>query len=201
MAATIESHSTLFLPPGLGQETGVLKDWATVDSWGFAHHVYDGSHRCMARVTGGDAALWQRVLIYRRNEQPRPSREWLTLALSEVPDMTLGGRIRPTPTDWMSFSLSDSSHWTYYFFGMHHKNGGWNFDDAYKWEKIGHENGVRLPLHYNDTQEDADFDDFMIEHVIVWEPKHEPESIRLGKDYLGQGDAVEITACPLSEDT
>jgi len=122
-----------------------------------------GHHRIIHRVSGGDAALWQRCLVYMRNAPPDQN----PLPPGNA-DFILGGQIWPTPTDWSKVEAHEGT-WTYYWAGQSHKDNAWRWDRGVRVRKEIYANGMEWRLAFDDCgSSDGDYNDFTIEVDAAW---------------------------------
>lgn len=148
--------------PDLGRFVRTESDniHAGINIWSW---TINGKHQLLHRVAGGDAGLWQRVLVYMRNapagQDPLPPGDI---------DFIMGGEIWPTPTDWSRVQTHDGT-WTYYFAGQSHRDGGWRWDRGLRVRRDYHQNGVALTISYDDAGSgDGDYNDYIIEANVLW---------------------------------
>ena len=120
-------------------------------------------HQCYFRVACGKAGHFQRCFVHMRGANAS-----ITDVINMPPEFVLGGDFRPYPSDWLKYPVQQQGRT--YFFSGHHRNpagGSWQWDDA-----VGHtydiyDNGTLATVRWDDTGEDNDFDDFVVEVAVV----------------------------------
>jgi hypothetical protein len=121
-------------------------------------------HQCYFRVICGQAAFFQRCLVYMTADTTVPAPVLQTFP----PQFVLGGDYPPRPSDWFKFPTQLGAR-IYWFFGQHHAPAttAWTTDFG-----VGHiydiyQNGTLSTVRYDDTGGDQDFNDFVLECAIV----------------------------------
>ena len=121
-------------------------------------------HQLYCRVICGHAAFFQRALVYLRADLSIPP----PVLQSFPPDEVLGGEFTPRPSDWFRFPTQSGDRF-YFFLGQHRDpNGGsWSADALVGHSYDLYENGTLSTIYYDDTGEDRDLDDFVLEAAVV----------------------------------
>jgi hypothetical protein len=121
-------------------------------------------HQLYFRVTCGEAAFFQRCLVYMTTDLSIPPPNLIAFP----PDWILGGEYTPHPSDWQKYPTQSGDRF-YWFIGQHRNpsGGSWTADAL-----VGHtydiyENGTLSTIRYDDTGGDRDMDDFVLEAAIV----------------------------------
>ncbi|SOD41929.1 hypothetical protein [Nitrosovibrio sp. Nv4] len=121
-------------------------------------------HQLYFRVTCGEAAFFQRCLVYMRTDLSIPPPNLIAFP----PDWILGGEYTPHPSDWQKYPTQSGQRF-YWFIGQYRNPsvGSWTADAL-----VGHtydiyENGTLSTIHYDDTGADRDMNDFILEAAIV----------------------------------
>lgn len=121
-------------------------------------------HQLYFRVTCGEAAFFQRCLVYMRTDLSIPP----PILPAFPPDWILGGEYTPHPSDWQKYPTQSGERF-YWFIGQHRNpsGGSWMADVL-----VGHtydiyENGTLSTIRYDDTGADRDMNDFVLEAAIV----------------------------------
>ena len=124
----------------------------------------DLTQQCYFRVLCGKAAFFQRALVFMTADASVPG----PILEHFPPDWVLGGDFTPHPSDWLRFPTQTGQRF-YWFFGQHRNPaaGPWT-PDAF----VGHtydfyENGTLSTVHYDDTGEDRDLNDLILEVAMV----------------------------------
>lgn len=121
-------------------------------------------HQVYFRVSCGEAAFFQRCLVYMRADLSIPP----PLLSSLPPDFVLGGDFRPHPSDWQKFPTQGGQRF-YFFIGQHRDPAGdsWRADALTGHAYDLYENGTLSTVHFDDTGTDRDLDDFILEVAVV----------------------------------
>jgi hypothetical protein len=159
----------ILLDPGLGNFRTTFRDEKIPHKNIEVVHTTE-NHQVFYRVAGGSGGLWQRCLAWIRKEKPRGQ------VPGENPDAGMGGEIWPSPTDWSAFPEQTGPDTTYYWFGHYHKNRRWHPDKGIRVKGDRYENGLLVTLFFDDTGEDWDFDDFIIEVAMVFREDHKDKT-------------------------
>jgi hypothetical protein len=121
-------------------------------------------HQTYFRVMCGEAAFFQRCLVYMTTDLSVPP----PILQNFPPGFVLGGDFTPHPSDWNRFPTQFGERF-YWFFGQHRDPAttAWQ-PDAF----VGHsydiyENGTLSIVRYDDTGGDRDFNDLVLEVAIV----------------------------------
>ena len=121
-------------------------------------------HQCYFRVMCGDAAFFERCLVYMTSDASLPP----PILESFPPNFVLGGDYRPHPSDWYSFPTQGGSRF-YWFFGQFRDpaNTFWQPDAAVGHSYDIYENGTLSTVQYDDNGSDLDYNDLILEVAIV----------------------------------
>jgi hypothetical protein len=121
-------------------------------------------HQTYFRVVCGKAAFFERCLVYMTNDASIPP----SVVQNFPPGFILGGDYTPRPSEWNRFPTQSGERF-YWFFGQNRNPaaGTWQADAL-----VGHtydiyENGRVSTVQYDDTGNDGDFDDLILEVAIV----------------------------------
>lgn len=147
-------------------------------------------HQLYFRVICGEAAFYQRSLVYMRSDLSIPP----PVLVAFSPDWIVGGDYTPRPSDWQRYPTQSGDRF-YFFFGQHRNPAGssWAADALVGHSYDIYENGTLSSIHYDDTGGDRDLDDFVLEVAIVgrrsWETvvqavDQEVVSARVARDGL-----------------
>lgn len=121
-------------------------------------------HQFYFRVICGEAGYFQRCLAYMRTDLSIPP----PILQSFPPDFVAGGDHSPRPTDWFRFPTQAGERF-YFLFGQHRNPaaGGWTADAVVGHSYDIYENGTLSTIHYDDTGQDRDMDDLVLEAAVV----------------------------------
>ena len=89
-------------------------------------------------------------------------------------DTILGGEIWPTPNEWAAFDIHGPGTWTYYWGGQYHKNDKWRWDHGVRVRRDYYRNGTLYTLSFEDTGEDGDYNDYVLQIAFIWKHKFDP---------------------------
>ena len=112
----------------------------------------------------GKAAFHQRALVFMTVDASIPG----PILQQFPPDWVLGGEHTPHPSDWFRFPTQTGQRF-YWFFGQHRNpNGGvWRPDTHVGHSYDIYERGTLSTVQFDDTGEDQDMDDFILEVAMV----------------------------------
>jgi hypothetical protein len=121
-------------------------------------------HQTYFRVLCGEAAFFQRCLVYMTTDASIPP----PILQHFPPNFILGGDYTPRPSDWQSFPTQFGQR-LYWFFGQHRNPATttWQPDALVRHSYSLYDNGTLSVVQYDDTGGDRDFDDFELEVAIV----------------------------------
>lgn len=121
-------------------------------------------HQIYFRVMCGEAAFFQRCLVYMTTDASIPA----PILQTFPPNFVLGGDYTPRPSEWFQFP-TQSGQRIYWFFGQHRNpaTSVWRADAGVGHSYDIYENGTLSIVRYDDTGGDQDFDDFVLEIAIV----------------------------------
>lgn len=121
-------------------------------------------HQAYFRVSCGEAAFFQRCLVYMTTDVSVPSPVLETFP----PSFVLGGDYTPHPSDWSWFPTQAGERF-YWFFGQHRDpaTSDWQPDALVRHSYDIYENGTLSTVQYDDTGVDRDFNDLVLEVAIV----------------------------------
>jgi len=121
-------------------------------------------HQVYFRVKCGKAAHHQRVSVW----MTPPGSSLPPPLIGQPPDYILGGDFAPTPSDWLKFPVrtTDQGYW---FAGEHKPaNGtGWLRDSSVGHSYDIYDNGTLSTVGWDDTGQDRDYDDLVLEVAVV----------------------------------
>jgi hypothetical protein len=119
-------------------------------------------HQAYFRVSCGEAAFFQRCLVYMRPDASRPPFP------GEPPDFILGGDFTPHPSDWQKFPTQGGQRF-YYFLGQHRnpQQSTWQADALTGHSYDIYTNGTLSTVQYDDTGGDRDLNDLVVEVAVV----------------------------------
>lgn len=121
-------------------------------------------HQTYFRVMCGEAAFFQRCLVYMTVDTSIPP----PILQTTPPAFILGGDYTPRPSEWNRFPTQSGQRF-YWFFGQHRNPtlAAWRRDALVGHSYDIYENGTLSIVGYDDTGQDRDFDDFVLEVAIV----------------------------------
>jgi hypothetical protein len=121
-------------------------------------------HQTYFRVICGEAAFFQRCLVYMTHDVSVPP----PILQNFPPAFVLGGDYTPRPSDWSKFPTQFGERF-YWFFGQHRNPAttNWQVDAFVRHSYDIYENGTLSTVQYDDTGGDRDFNDLVIEVAIV----------------------------------
>jgi hypothetical protein len=126
-------------------------------------------HQAYFRVMCGQAAFFQRCLVYMTTDASIPP----PVLQNFPPGFVLGGDYTPRPSDWNRFPTQGGERF-YWFFGQHRNpaSSAWQADTVPGHTLVQHrydiyENGTLSTVRYDDTGGDLDFNDLILEVAIV----------------------------------
>ncbi len=121
-------------------------------------------HQVYFRVSCGEAAFFQRCLVYMRTDLTIPGPQLPAFP----PDFVLGGDFTPHPSDWQKFPTQGGERF-YFFIGQHRnpQESTWRADALTGHSYDIYENGTLSIVHYDDTGGDRDLDDLVLEVAVV----------------------------------
>jgi hypothetical protein len=121
-------------------------------------------HQTYFRVMCGEAAFFQRCLVFMTTDTSIPP----PILQNFPPGFVLGGDFNPRPSDWNRFPTQLGERF-YWFFGQHRNPAttNWQVDAAVGHSYDIYENGTLSIVRYDDTGEDRDFNDLVLEVAIV----------------------------------
>jgi hypothetical protein len=121
-------------------------------------------HQTYFRVMCGEAAFFQRCLVFMTTDTSIPP----PILQNFPPGFVLGGDFNPRPSDWNRFPTQLGERF-YWFFGQHRNPAttSWQVDAAVGHSYDIYENGTLSIVRYDDTGEDRDFNDLVLEVAIV----------------------------------
>lgn len=121
-------------------------------------------HQLYVRVQCSHAGHFQRALVKTTTDLtiPGPVLEHFP------PDLVLGGDFHPRPSDWVRLPVQSGQRF-YFVFGQHRDpaGGSWQSDALVGHSYDIYENGTLSTIKYDDTGQDRDFDDLVLEAAIV----------------------------------
>ena len=121
-------------------------------------------HQMYFRVMCGEAAFFQRCLVYMTTDTSIPP----PILQNFPPNFVLGGDYTPRPSDWNRFPTQSGERF-YWFFGQHRNPAttAWQADALVGHSYDIYENGTLSIVRYDDTGGDRDFNDLVLEVAIV----------------------------------
>lgn len=121
-------------------------------------------HQTYFRVVQGEAAFFERCLVYITNDASLPP----SVIQNFPPGFVLGGDYAPRPSDWHRFPTQSGQRF-YWFFGQNRNpaTSTWQADALVGHSYDIYENGTLSTVQYDDTGKDRDFDDLILEVAIV----------------------------------
>ena len=121
-------------------------------------------HQTYFRVMCGEAAFFQRCLVYMTNDLTIPP----PLLQNFPPGYVLGGDYTPRPSEWYKFPTQAGERF-YWFFGQHRNpaTSSWQTDALVGHSYDIYENGTLSKVGYDDTGGDRDFNDLVLEVAVV----------------------------------
>jgi hypothetical protein len=121
-------------------------------------------HQLYFRVICGEAAFFQRCLVYKTLDLSIPPPNLIAFP----PDWILGGEYTPHPSDWLKYPTQSGNRF-YWFLGQHRDPSGglWTADALVGHSYDIYENGTLSTIYYDDTGGDRDMNDFVLEAAIV----------------------------------
>lgn len=138
--------------------------WNEFPPWelagGTVHYL---PHQLYFRVKYGEAAHHQRVSVWMSpTGSPPPPFTGLP------PDYVLGGAFPPTPSDWQKFPVQSGAK-DYWFAGEHKPAAAstWSRDSGVGHSYDRYANGTLSTVGWDDTGEDFDFNDLVLEVAVV----------------------------------
>jgi hypothetical protein len=119
-------------------------------------------HQCYFRVVCGNAAYYERIKVTMGGLDP-------LIYAGINPDYLLGGDFRPYPSDWFKFP-PQPGNMTYWFRGEYRNpsQSNWSVDTAVRHKTDNYENGFLNTVGWDDTGEDRDFNDIILEVAMVY---------------------------------
>jgi hypothetical protein len=121
-------------------------------------------HQLYFRVACGEAAFFQRCLVYMRTDLSIPP----PILTAFPPDWILGGDYTPHPSNWQRYPTQLGER--FYFFIGQHRNpsaGAWTADALVGHSYDIYENGTLSTIYYDDTGGDRDLNDLVLDAAIV----------------------------------
>jgi len=121
-------------------------------------------HQTYFRVMCGEAAFFERCLVYMTNDVSIPP----PVLQNFPPAFVLGGDYTPRPSDWNKFPTQSGERF-YWFFGQNRNpsTSGWQADALVGHSYDIYQNGTLSIVQYDDTGGDRDFNDLILEVAIV----------------------------------
>jgi hypothetical protein len=121
-------------------------------------------HQLYIRVQCSHAGHFQRALVKMATDLTIPG----PILENFPPDLVLGGDFHPGPSDWLRLPVQSGQRF-YFVFGQHRDPGGgqWQSDRLVGHSYDIYENGTLSTVKYDDTGQDRDFDDLVLEAAIV----------------------------------
>lgn len=121
-------------------------------------------HQAYFRVMCGEAAFFQRDLVYMTTDTSVPP----PILQNFPPAFVLGGDYTPRPSEWSRFPTQSGERF-YWFFGQHRNpvTTTWQADALVGHSYDIYENGTLSIVRYDDTGGDRDFNDLVLEVAIV----------------------------------
>lgn len=121
-------------------------------------------HQAYFRVMCGEAAFFQRCLVYMTTDTTIPP----PVLQNFPPGFVLGGDYTPRPSEWQRFPTQSGERF-YWFFGQHRNpaTSTWQADALVGHSYDIYENGTLSIVRYDDTGGDRDFNDLVLEAAIV----------------------------------
>lgn len=121
-------------------------------------------HQVYFRVMCGEAAFFQRSLVYRTADLQIPPPNLVAFP----PDWILGGEYRPHPSNWYKYPTQSGTRF-YWFIGQHRNpaGGSWRADALHGHAYDIYENGTLSTVHFDDSGGDRDLDDFVLQVAVV----------------------------------
>lgn len=121
-------------------------------------------HQAYFRITCGQAAFFERCLVYITADASLPP----PILETETPGFILGGDYSPRPSDWSRFSTQSGTRF-YWFFGQFRDpaTNVWRPDALVRHSYDIYENGTLSTVQYDDNGVDRDFNDLIVEVAIV----------------------------------
>jgi len=121
-------------------------------------------HQAYFRIACGEAAFFQRCLVYMTNDVSIPA----PVLQNFPPGFVLGGDYTPRPSEWNRFPTQFGERF-YWFFGQHRDpaTSVWRPDALVRHSYDIYENGTLSTVQYDDTGGDRDFNDLVLEVAIV----------------------------------
>ena len=121
-------------------------------------------HQTYFRITCGQAAFFERCLVYMTTDASIPP----PILQHFPPSFVLGGDYTPHPSDWQKFPTQAGERF-YWFFGQFRNPATptWEPDAAVRHTYDIYENGTLSTVQFDDTGGDRDFNDLILEVAIV----------------------------------
>ena len=121
-------------------------------------------HQVYFRIKCGEAGYYQRVRAWMASYNSDP----ISL-LGMIPDYVLGGDHQPYPSDWVKFPVQSGPK--DYWFGGEYRNPSqpnWQRDASVGHSFERYDNGTLSTVGWDDTGQDKDYDDLILEVAVVY---------------------------------